>query len=159
VAVQKMEKLDEALEINRRVFGESGDPKYRSKERWIKIINENCGRIYVESGEGFLFCYHRELQPRELEEDENTTEIERSEHIWLAGVVFEARNRGIMKKLFRTAVAEMVLPLVTIRTGSAFPEMESWIKRLGFHPRVIDEATESTLYEISLTKLKKEFDL
>jgi hypothetical protein len=152
--------LEEALEINKRVFGESGNTKYNSRELWVKHMNENSGRIYVESGQGFLVCYHRELESRELKEGEEARDISmgKSEHIWLAGVIVEARSRGVMKRLLRTAIADMILPLVTIRTGFAFPQMESWIKRLGFQPRVIYEANQSTLYEIPLTELKKQID-
>jgi GNAT superfamily N-acetyltransferase len=135
--------LEEALELNRRIFGEN--EKYGSQDCWLSKLQNN-GRIYLETGKGFLVIHDRPL--------DGTGDDLMSEHIWLAGVLPTARNEGIMKALFRAAIIEMKLPLVTIRTGPAFPEMENWIIRLGFHPRAFREEDRATLYEIPLVDLR-----
>jgi hypothetical protein len=138
--------MDEALALHEMVFGES--EKYGSRDYWLSKLQEGNGRIYLEKGKGFLVTHQRTL------EGDGNDGKEVSEHIWLAGVLPMARNEGVMKRLFRAAVTEMKLPIVTIRTGPAFPEMENWIIRLGFQARTFREEDSATLYETSLADLK-----
>lgn len=145
--------IEEALMLYHQVFALNNEEDVKGKnylhyghhDVWITKIEKEMGKIYVENGKGFLVTYHRIL-------DQQQSII--SHHIWLAGVIPTARNEGIMKSLFCQATKEMdpSLPLVTIRTGPKFSQMENWIQRLGFLPRVAYEDS-STLYEILLSDL------
>ena len=137
------ESFEQAFELNNVVFGPS--EKYNRREFWEEKLSKN-GRIYVVDQKGFLVVHNRLNQI-------NNHDDSLSEHIWLAGVVPTCRNSGIMKELFRLAVNEMSLPIVTIRTGQAFPNMKNWIERIGFE---VMESYEdgSALYQISLDSLK-----